>query len=1007
MKRSRTRASVLISVMMIVAMLLAFVLALQYFEGTSRRALLYDEAQLYFRESYRFSLQQEVCRPDQLVGVKAPSHPEVGASGQWAVQANKDNPPLHAFQTAKVFTRPDGLPNLRPSDTASVGFDPVAFTPQPDHNAYDVFQKNNFTAVLNSLPGYAVYAPKGSLDIYSLVGWANPDFKDKRESAQAYSGVRSWVAAKNDIKLEYVKYAEAYTTSGEIAMPVGGVAFKRGQFPYPDYSTQIRDDIVQARQALMTKAMSSGNKTGQLIGSRINPIRCAKIIFDGISEGIQDSAGDGAIEMERFLSIQASAYWWLPTIPTFNSYPPYYYQLNFHVPEPPDLVTPPKDDTKDKTSMDATFKAQKERIDSAQAKKKQADADLAADPKNSDKQKAATDAQKELDGVFSDSKAENDKLKADSENNKQSILSQLKSNLFGVPASRSKDPEGTQGQYGWHYGFIVDLFRDIGSIISTLSSNPSSDVLFKIGQNDEVKLLHFGGKKRKWKFDFSGSDVKIGATLNVPRGRSLYFKTAGDMTIKGDLWLQRGSTLYADCSTLKFEVDSDYLPNKFFSPTGRIFMEEGSSLVCSGTLKVAGTSTQGCVIVGGVPTKTHPISAAIFAKNIQLDYGITPGTSLDDLLEGYTDNNTLLQLNEHLVRPLFAKFAPNVAKALGPFYARRPYFAQYATVIEIICPPLPPFGEPGPPIPLAIPLPIPNVMNKISRALATVYSVNMNFGLGENFVTHCPWWIFGEGRVPMVPQIDPDALKDAFGNLGGFAGAIKDSVDPGKMILAFIADKVSDAIRQVIQTVVVELTKKILAAAIPYGGIVDAAADMAGQVASQVEDRLDAAANVSDALVHGLTGSNDDPDEMERGPLRAIEDKLSSAFQEKYMRLYNGVLVYADDDITIKGSGGVASGMFVAGGNISIASKYCIGTVMSLTKDVKIDGTMLYYPYFSRASLFKPRDTGNTLYTRGVDVFYDSDTVDNNTVTNNPSNYAVDVGPPALAKDVSVQGWTK
>ena len=84
-----------------------------------------------------------------------------------------------------------------------------------------------------------------------------------------------------------------------------------------------------------------------------------------------------------------------------------------------------------------------------------------------------------------------------------------------------------------------------------------------------------------------------------------------------------------------------------------------------------------------------------------------------------------------------------------------------------------------------------------------------------------------------------------------------------------------------------------------------------------------------------------------------------------YFKFYEvpGVLVYAGENIIIGSKNGeendtmAASGLFVAVKNVEIYANQTVGCVISQQGDVKVKN-MMYYPYFTRASLRVPKSRG-------------------------------------------------
>ncbi|MBS2033454.1 hypothetical protein JST97_00585 [bacterium] len=964
----RARGSALVAVMMVIAMLMAVVLAISHFQAVARRTYMTEEANLRFREAARFETRRQVLNinppGDLILSVKVKDETPAGT------------PKLSKEMASDIFNRSSSqLPDLRSVDKSPAN-QVLRFTPQSNDPGLLVFGSNTYTQLVTNVPGYAAYAPNGSVNITNLESWANPTFQDARKTLQAYSGVMAVVAAKQDANIANVTYGEAHVMEGTAKFDHGdGVGFKKKNFPLPAYEALLVQQAKDARQALINQA-ASGDKTQQLYSGDLSPQSVIDLFFNG-QQGL-----------EAMLSLNKSNHFFMPTIPFFSSAPPYLYSFAFHMPYPADNASysPNENLNKQVEALNKQIKQAGEDL------KKAYDVQQAAQQAY-DQNKSSDNLQKLIDAntAYNLAKAKVDDLNQQMQAlfgpQKAAMDAQIGSSQpRGVPLTRAQDPSGNDGVTGWSYASSGSL---LGQLIKLIFTFDVEDLAKSFG-NTEVKLVHFGTKEREFKFVLDGNNLGIDATMTVPRGRVL--KLSGkNITISGDLWLQRGSTFYADCDKLTVVPGRGSDPSKYFSPCGRIFMEEGSTLICRGEVECLGSSDWGSVVVGGVPGKIHPITAAIFANKVTLGNGIFAGCALDDLAEGLGDlfnSSELKDLNSKLMRPLFTEVAPNAAKALGPFWPRKPYFAKYATTFQVICPPLPPFGEPGPPVPTAIPLPIKNVLVPIERALGYVYSVSLNLGLGENFYTHSDWWIFGEGVVPVVPQVDPNKILDKLNNLtGSIAG-----LHPEDIIKTFIEAAVKDMVSYVVAEVVEKIVAKVLAAAIPYAGLAEVATSLLDEATSNLTGRDTARDSAGQALTSALT---DSLASAGKATLDKLASTVSMNLQDDFLREYNGLLVYADDTITVGGKN--ATGMFVAGGNLRVTSNQCTGTLLSVNGNIQCT-SLLFYPYFNRASLYLPKETASGWLERGAQCFYDKDW---------DSKKAVDVGPPAIPPVVSAQGWAQ
>ena len=953
--------------MLVIAMLMAVVLALSHYQAVARQTYMTEEASLRFREGAKFEARR------QTLNLPTPSDLLITATAANATPAGTAT--MGPLMAAKVFDRVAGLPDLKVVDN-SPSHDRLNLTPTTSDVGLRVFGSNTYTLVLTQVPGYAAYAPKGSVKITNLEAWANPAFGDARKALEAYSGVKAIACSLKDCTVNNVTYGDAYTIEGKATVDQGnGVAYKNKQFPLRTYQDALLTAVKAARDQLRTNATGSGDKTLSLVSTSTGPVAIIDLFFGG---------GSG---LQQFLSLRNANHFWMPMIPSFSPSPPYLYQFAFSIPWPPDNANYSDGTDVGKQLNDLGKQLEQAGKDLKAAKEAM---DKAEQNYNQDKSAANLQAWNDATLVWNNAKGKVDDLtqqmNAVAGPQKAQIDALAAGGMKGVPPTRADDPSGNDGQTGWNYSKAGQL---LAKLISFLFSFDPKELATSVS-NDDVKLIHFGGKNRDYQFVLNENNMTLDATLTVPRGRTLRLSSPGSIMVAGDLWLQRGSTLVADCQKLTVAPGRGSDPSKFFSPSGRIFLEEGASLVCSGDIDCVGSAQWGSVIVGGIPGKIHPLTAGIFGRKVTLNNGVFAGSALDDLLEGLgIDNATLKSINDDLMRPLLSTIAPNAGKIIGPFWARKPYFAEYATTFQIICPPLPPFGEPGPPIPTPIPLPSKNVLVPIARGLSYVYSVTLNMSLGENFYTHADWWIFGEGVVPMVPQIDPSKVTGAVSNFGSTALA---ALDPATIIKNFAESVVKDMVAYVVEKIIVAIVKKVAVNVIPYAGLVDMAGNLLSDAASGLTDRDGKRDSAGDALTSALTSA---VGSAAKDTLSALSSKFSMSLEDEFLREYNGLLIYADDTLDIGGN--MATGFFIAQNNINVTSKQCVGALLSQNGDINCQ-RLLFYPYFNRASFYLPKATPSGWFERALEFQYDSAY---------SSNQAVDAGPPAIPAQVSAQGWAQ
>lgn len=946
--------------MMIVSMLMAVVLGMQYFEGTSRRSALNDEANLRFREGFRFALGHAIAN------ITVPPDLLVTATTSNTTTGNE----MASSYGAKIFER-DKIPDITTGSNTSV---PASTTlllkPNPSLSGYNVFGSNTYKAVFSAVPGYAAYAPGGNVKITNLSGWANPHTGDNRPATQAYSGQSAIIAAKKDVTVDNVTFGEAHTTDGVAEIKKGeGAAFKDKQLPFPDYAAALKKQAGEARTALLGST-SGGDKTASFYGPAIGPELIIGMFtnFKGTLEGLYSMAN--------------SQLFFLPTVPTFADSPPYLYQIDFHMPYPPDSATYPDSSSAGDTAIlkAAAMIAANVAAVAAQANLAAAEAFFAANPINpaaaaqlaeATAAWAAAEATVTGLGVY---------LSETAKNFEEVVGSKLNAGQVGVPPSRSV--ESPLGAVGWCFNPAQVLVPKIATLI--LSHDMTS--VLNLAGNAYVSLVHFGTETRLWKWGLTSSSMSLDATVTVPRGRTLKLSSPS-ITINGDLWLQRGSVFYADTDTLTILPGRDN-DGSLLAPKGRIFLEEGASLVCRGDLICKGDSRLGSVVTCGLPDKVHPLTASIYARNVTLENGIYSGTVIDDFLAGMADSE-MAKLGTDVVRPMFDRLCPNVAKMDGPFHKRAGYFAKWATTFLIILTPMPPVAEPGEPVVMMVPLPVENMMNGIAESFGLLYQINLNLSLGENFFTSTDWWSQGEGSVPVFTNIETSKAS----SLQKFSGRPQYSINPEPIITGYVTTVVGNFASMVVEQVVEVAVEKIALKAVPYASIFTTIADAVLDVVKVAADELIAIVRQAAQL---KTSDFDQALSGIASTSKRLADLQNTSEPDTFMKDYSGVFVNADDALTV--SGKVATGMFVAGNRLTMKADQCVGTLLCHNGDIECK-SLLYFPFFNQCSSYVPKGSDQTLWLeRAKDSKYAADAA---------SDKCVNVGPPPLNTVLTAQGWTQ
>ena len=483
----------------------------------------------------------------------------------------------------------------------------------------------------------------------------------------------------------------------------------------------------------------------------------------------------------------------------------------------------------------------------------------------------------------------------------------------------------------------------------------------------------------------TGSNFKIYDTFQVPMGRT--FKLDGDMTIYGDLWLQKGSsmTLSGDLTMKKPELEDSMFLNfhSMTQPQGRIYMEEGTSLVVEGDLEGAGDKFMGSVVACGPMGKNRAISAIIICNGTAtLPHGTAGGVGFVELID-YIGSDT----NARDMRRLFEDWIPNLSKTpmfLSPFYARQPYFGRYPVVLKIIPPspiPIPTFETKGQ-----------NLNVYLFRILTNIMTVQLNLTLGENFSTSCAWWAWSSEQVAVFPKhagpsFKPEAQKRLNEMLESFGWAGGDAED-------FLEPLLSDALKEVKDVEGLAKSLGITAALALNPDPTDASNEIVEDLMEKLlgEKSLQSKANDSlDELnlpIKVPGGIDIDIWKGLKEKLRDIQDAVNalsplsggSPSDDQLRESANillletpGVFVYAKNSLTV-GSGDTvrAVGCFVSEGSVDMDVNYTIGSIVSGQGSIRAQ--QLYYaPQYSRASVYIPKQ----LRTGGKGITANDDYWDN------------------------------
>ncbi|MCD4784156.1 MAG: hypothetical protein K8T10_10085 [Candidatus Eremiobacteraeota bacterium] len=502
----------------------------------------------------------------------------------------------------------------------------------------------------------------------------------------------------------------------------------------------------------------------------------------------------------------------------------------------------------------------------------------------------------------------------------------------------------------------------------------------------------------KSNFDFNG-------TMTVPRGRTIKF--SGSLTVEGDLWVQDGGALYVgDSLTVKAPVNPDPNINEMMRPSGRVFLGNGSTIIVENDFQCAGSDALGSILVAAPIRKNYEISSGIISNkgNLIIPYGVMPGVSVYDLAkEGALIPGEAPALNTMI------KNGPNISKISGPFHARKAFFASNSAYVLVFR-----HKKLGITlIPLNYPLLLPykkevgNVLNNVMNILTSAFTIHLNAYLGENFFTHSDWWIFGEGVVPILPRMDVDLTSKETNILADCALALTEVTAASKVVNPALITGME---------VITAASVASKAVAGVYGVFVarqfqNSCDNTAAQTAQGIKMTADVAyspftliTNQTDKARSTFLGARKGCNLFYRAAYAIMKIHLPGGLQQKSFVSCPGVFLYAGQNINlgIKSQANIlgktlpASGLFIAEQDINFYGNFrMVGCLASLNGNIYAEYTRLrFFPYFTRASLYTPKDVSGSL-SGNFKLVSDSDLKSNE----NPQNIGITM------PRIQAEGW--
>jgi hypothetical protein len=462
-----------------------------------------------------------------------------------------------------------------------------------------------------------------------------------------------------------------------------------------------------------------------------------------------------------------------------------------------------------------------------------------------------------------------------------------------------------------------------------------------------------------------GTKFRVGS-FTVPRGRS--FRLAEnihgqvvDMTVSGDLWVQKGGCMVVDGNLVVQSAPPDVTPKTKFAkvspPAGRIILEEGASLVVEGDL-VANK-----VVVTGPVDKNHVMTSAIFCTgNVTIYEGTQAGMLIEDILLWAGHKGETFTRMAQGFQVMFQDVAPNLAKVTvpvkdkkgrqllnGPFYVRDAYFGRYPVVFGYVIP----FGPPFP----TFETDKQNFENYIFRVLSVFFTTHLNLTLGENLYTHTDWWIFGEGVTPVIPKLNPDVvLPELKSGWSALYSGLSDLVNPSTYSrVGKLAEHAMDnQLKNFMTHTFPELVVGLVLSAYDMGA-------MAGPV-DKIESWLDKVVPSFGPSLHlgsGLSGTLENS--IAQPFLSEFESVTGHGNVEAWLwanamlPFSPGVFIYSGETLNLGQNKPMhtAAGCFVAREDVNINCPYAVGTAVSVRGSISAH-TFMYNPWFSEVFPYQP-----------------------------------------------------
>lgn len=872
------------------------------------------------------------------------------------------------------------------------GFESIKVAPGHNLLVLDTPLKARYISTFNYHFSYGAFAPSGTVHLKDAYGCANSlDDKDQKDG-DFYSGIPVEIYAANNIEIQDFPYGKAFSTNGSIK-----ITGKKGAIPFTSVTGNRVDEAKNFKKILdrqIDNACQGINKVtlskdSILFGKKVNNILdFAKGLF------------------ENFITLEQTTSFPFAGMTCSDSSPDEktmgcYYKFRVHAPYPPDK----NDVSTSKGLVESAAKTAYPLLDRVQtiferyniswqyipteACLTMAEVRLGQDIAQTSSELAeAIEGLPETAALVAFLTAKLAMLTADEVVLGTFTAAFLAMRAYGVAFAAhltgsmkdeplTVDDDLKYDNKGWPFIGVFTLKNNLIIFEQLLMQTSQKYTLLGTElaalTDKKYRLSHFAKgnftdnykKIEKDDFDFVG-------TLTVPRGRTL--KYSGSLTVEGDLWIQDGGSLYVSGNlTVKAPEKPDSNINEMMRPMGRVFLSNGSTIIVENDFECQGTEALGSVLATAPVRKNYEISSGIISNkgNLKIPYGIMPGITVYDLaVEG-----ALIPVEATAMGAMINN-GPNISKVVGPFHVRKQFFASNAAYVLLFR-----HKKLGVELdPLNYPILMPykqevnNVLNEVLDILSKSFTIHLNAYLGENFLTHSDWWIFGEGVVPVLPRMDVDLVAKETNILVDCAMALteifalSEAVGPVLITGTVVIDAASVASKSV-----AEIYGTFVA-----GRFINECDDKAAKSAKTIKDIADTAFSPFMLLVKQADKSRNTFTDARKkcngfysSAYTVMKFHLPGGLEQKSFLSCPGVFLYAGKNINIgiSGKGSIlsktlpASGLFIAEQDINFYGAFrMVGCLTSLNGNIYAENTRLrFFPYYTRASLYTPKDVKGSL----------------------------------------------